>query len=147
MKNTGEPELILDYHIKRRYLSSMPYTTQQKLALAETIMKAERPLTPDEICREVQREIPHLGRATVYRALKQFVAEGQVRPVEIPGVPTHYESAARQHHHFFFCHHCRRLYNLLGCVRGVLGLAPKGFAVKRHEIVLYGDCARCRARA
>ena len=79
----------------------MPYTTQQKSALAEAIMKAERPLTPDEICQEVQKEIPHLGRATVYRALKQFVEEGQVRLVEIPGVPTHYESAARQHHHFF----------------------------------------------
>lgn len=27
----------------------MPYTTQQKVALAETIMKAERPLTPEAI--------------------------------------------------------------------------------------------------
>lgn len=125
----------------------MPYATRQKSALAEAIMKAERPLTPGEICREAQKESPHLGRATVYRALKQFVEEGRVRLVEIPGVPTHYESASRQHHHFFLCHRCRRLFNLLGCARGVLRLAPKGFAVRRHEIVLYGDCADCRARA
>ena len=125
----------------------MPYATRHKLALANVVGNAERPLTPAEICREARRELPKLGIATVYRALRQFVAEGQVRLVEIPGVPPHYESAARQHHHFFFCNHCRHLFNLLGCARGVLGLAPKGFAVKRHEIVLYGDCAACRERA
>jgi Fur family ferric uptake transcriptional regulator len=125
----------------------MPYTTQQRIALAEVISNSDRPLTPVEICSQAQKEIPRLGIATVYRALKQFVAEGQVRAVQIPGVPPHYESAAQHHHHFFFCNHCRRLFNLLGCVRGVLGLAPAGFEIKRHEIVLYGDCADCRKTA
>ena len=122
----------------------MPYSTQQKQVLAGVLLNAERPLTPAEICHEAQKEIRKLGIATVYRALKQFVEEGQVRLVEIPGVPPHYESAARQHHHFFFCNHCQRLFDLLGCVRGVHALAPKRFAVTRHEIVLYGDCADCR---
>jgi len=125
----------------------MPYSTRQKQVLADVLSEADRPLTPVEICAEAQKEIPHLGIATVYRALKQFVDEGQVRLVEIPGVPPHYESAARQHHHFFFCNHCQRLFDLKGCVRGVHALAPKGFAVKRHEIALYGDCADCRVSA
>jgi len=114
--------------------------------LADVIENADRPLTPAEIFQAARRKIPKLGIATVYRALKQFVDDGQVRLVEIPGAPPHYESAARQHHHFFFCNQCRRLFNLLGCVRGVLGLAPQRFTVKRHEIVLYGDCAACRGR-
>jgi len=125
----------------------MLYTTRQKAVLANVITSAERPLTPPEICEEAQKEIPKLGIATVYRALKQFVDEGQVRLVEIPGVPPHYETAARQHHHFFFCDHCQHLFSLLGCVRGVHNLAPLGFAVKRHEIVLYGDCAKCSKSA
>lgn len=122
----------------------MPYTTQQKLTLTGVIMRAERPLTPAEICRAAKKAIPTLGIATVYRALKQLLEEGRVRLVEIPGASPHYESTARQHHHFFFCQHCRRLYNLVGCIRGVHGLAPDGFTVEGHEIVLYGRCSDCR---
>ena len=136
--------MILDYQKAQRSFYAMPYTTRQKQVLASVLSNAERPLTPAEICLEAQREIPKLGIATVYRALKQFVDEGQVRLVEIPGVTPHYESAARQHHLFFFCNRCQRLFILLGCVYGVHALAPRGFAVKRHEIFLYGDCVDCR---
>ncbi len=125
----------------------MPYTTQQKRALTGVILHADRPLTPAEICQAGKKTIPALGIATVYRALKRLVGEGRVRLVEVPGTSPHYESTARQHHHFFFCQDCRRLYNLAGCVRGVRGLAPRGFAVAGHEIVLYGRCADCRGNA
>ena len=121
----------------------MNYVTQQKRVLNDVFARAKRPLTPAEICEEARREIPSLGIATVYRAIRQFVAEGQVRAVEVPGAAPHYESAARRHHHFFLCLQCRRLFDLIGCLRGVQSLAPDGFRVQEHEIVLYGDCAAC----
>lgn len=121
----------------------MPYLTQQKRVLGAIFEQAQRPLTPVEICEEARKNLPSLGIATVYRAIKQFVEEGQVRPVEVPGAAPHYESTARHHHHFFVCQQCKRLFDLLGCVRGVKSLAPNGFRVKQHEIVLYGECASC----
>jgi Fur family transcriptional regulator, ferric uptake regulator len=125
----------------------MAYLTKQKLVLGEVFERAKRPLTATEICQEARGKIPSLGIATVYRAIKQFVTDGQIRTVEIPGVPPHYESAARHHHHFFLCQQCRHLFDLLGCVRGVRALAPSGFHVQQHEIVLYGECASCAAKA
>lgn len=121
----------------------MVYSTQQKSVLTRIIEKSERPLTAQEILAEAQKELPALGMATVYRALKQFQADGQIRVVEIPGATPHYETSARHHHHFFFCQQCEKLFNLIGCVRGVNALAPEHFNVRRHEIVLYGDCADC----
>lgn len=121
----------------------MPYTTPQKLLVLKVIESCDRPLTPAEICELAQKELPKLGIATVYRAIKQFTEEGSVRLVDVPGAPPHYEHASRHHHHFFLCNQCRRLFDLIGCVRGVNALAPKGFQVQRHEIVLYGDCDRC----
>ena len=109
--------------------------------------RARRPLTANEICRQAKRKIPSLGLATVYRALKQFVSQGDIRVVEIPGVPPHYERAARHHHHFFLCQQCKRLFDLIGCVRGLGSLAPHGFRVAQHEIVLYGECAACASRS
>lgn len=123
----------------------MAYSTQQKHAVESVIEKASRPLTPVEICAEAQKEMPGLGIATVYRALKQFVQEGRARLVEVPGISPHYESAARHHHHFFFCQSCEHLFNLAGCVPGLDRMAPRGFKVKRHEIVLFGDCKKCSA--
>ena len=125
----------------------MAYLTRQKLVLGQVFERTERPLTAIEICRLAKRRIPKLGLATVYRALRQFVSEGQIRVVEIPGVPPHYESAARHHHHFFLCQRCKQLFDLIGCVRGVGALAPRGFRVQEHEIVLYGQCAACVARS
>jgi Fur family transcriptional regulator, ferric uptake regulator len=136
--------LILAYHNGKGDRCFVPYTTQQKRTLTGVILHAERPLTPAEICQAGKKAIPSLGIATVYRVLRQLVEEGRVRLVEIPGISPHYESTARQHHHFFFCQRCRRLFDLVGCVRGVRGLAPQGFAVEGHEIVLYGRCANCR---
>jgi Fur family ferric uptake transcriptional regulator len=123
------------------------YSTRQKMVLSEVLEFAHHPLTAMDICRKAKRKIPSLGMATVYRALKQFVLEGQIRAVEIPGVPPHYESSDRHHHHFFLCQQCRGLFDLLGCVRGVRSLAPNGFQVRRHEIVLYGQCAGCAGKA
>ncbi len=121
----------------------MAYATRQKELIAGIFEASERPLTPTEVCELAKRELPQLGIATVYRAIKQFVESEAIRLIDVPGAPPHYESASRHHHHFFFCSGCRRLFDLVGCVGGVTSLAPKGFKVKEHEIVLYGDCADC----
>ena len=121
----------------------MSYVTRQRQVLLEVFEAAERPLTPSEICETARRELPSVGIATVYRAIRQFVAEGRVRAVELPGAAPHYERASKDHRHFFLCHHCRRLFDLIGCMRGFNSLAPRGFRVRHHEIVLYGECAAC----
>ncbi len=121
----------------------MAYATQQKQVIMDILESSDRPLTPPELCEIAQRELPRLGIATVYRAIKAFSEEGIVRLVDVPGAPPHYEHASRKHHHFFLCHECKRLFDLVGCVRGVASLAPPGFRVAGHEIVLYGDCPEC----
>jgi Fur family ferric uptake transcriptional regulator len=119
------------------------YVTRQKRVVEGVFERASRPLTAQDIHLEARKELPSLGLSTVYRILKQSVMEGQVRLVEVAGVAPHYESAARRHHHFFLCQQCRRLFDLAGCVRGVQALAPNGFRVEQHEIVLFGACAAC----
>jgi Fur family transcriptional regulator, ferric uptake regulator len=136
----------LTLSFNRSKLKAVGYATRQKLVVSEVFQRAKRPLTVTEVCRLARRKVPSLGVATVYRAIRQFVLAGEVRTVEVPGVPPHYERAAGRHHHFFLCQQCKRLFDLVGCVRGVGALAPSGFRVHEHEIVLYGECASCVAR-
>ena len=124
----------------------MSYETRQKAVLNAVLKRVKQPLTASEICAEARKELPSLGIATVYRAIRQFVSEGRVRAVEVPGAAPHYENASNDHHHFFLCQQCKRLFDLVGCIAGFNSLAPKGFRVQHHEIVLYGECAPCLKR-
>lgn len=125
----------------------MAYKTRQRDAIWQVIVSSDRPLTPMDICEEAGKSVESIGIATVYRALKQMISEGQVRHIDIPGVQPHYEAASRRHHHFFLCESCQRLFDLAGCLRGISGLLPDGFRMKRHEIVIYGDCESCAGKA
>jgi Fur family ferric uptake transcriptional regulator len=35
------------------------------------------------------------------------------------------------------------VYEIRGCPKGLLALAPRGFVVDGHEVVLYGRCEAC----
>jgi len=118
-------------------------STRQRRSIEAALGRAERPLSPEELLVAAQAEVPQLGMATVYRALKAMRSEGHAVAVEVPGHPTLYESAHRGHHHHFHCRACHRVFEVEGCVRGVNAIAPAGFTVEDHEIVLRGVCAQC----
>jgi Fur family ferric uptake transcriptional regulator len=125
----------------------MPYKTRQKAAIWNVIESSSRPLSAREIWQRARKQINGLGIATVYRMLRELGNEGQARYIEVPGVPPHYEITARSHHHFFFCERCKKLLNLMGCPRGLSSLLPAGYRMKRHEIIVYGNCAQCAKTA
>lgn len=122
-------------------------STRQRKAIEEALSRSERPVTPEELLALASAEVPRLGIATVYRALKDLRDGGRVVAVEVPGHPTCYETAHRAHHHHFHCRQCRKVFEVHGCVHGVDAIAPRGYQVEEHEIVLRGLCALCaRAR-
>ncbi|MFO1422731.1 MAG: transcriptional repressor [Candidatus Competibacteraceae bacterium] len=121
----------------------MGYSTRQRAVILGILRQAGQPLTAQDIRERASRDSAGIGLATVYRALKTFMTRGDVAQVEIPGSPPCYEPTDRGHHHHFICQHCRRVFDLPGCVHDLEKLAPRDFHVERHEIVLYGACASC----
>jgi len=117
--------------------------TEQRDALREVLRESERPLSIQELLEAAQERVPALGLATVYRNVRAFVDEGWLQPVALPGSPDRYEVADRGHHHHFQCEACDRVYDVPGCARALERQVPEGFAVQRHEVVLYGTCAEC----
>lgn len=119
--------------------------TKQQQAIERVVGASQRPLSPGEVLARARREIASLSLATVYRALRRLEDAGAIARVEIAGQPTRFESAraASQHHHHFVCRGCDRVFDIPGCVRGVEAIAPAGFRVESHEIVLSGLCDKC----
>ncbi|HEX6493915.1 MAG TPA: transcriptional repressor, partial [Acidobacteriaceae bacterium] len=121
----------------------VPRNTRQKQAIRDAFIEANRPLSPEEALIAAQHHFETLGIATVYRNIKSLLSERWLDPVSLPGQATRYEVAGKAHHHHFHCRKCGRMYELGDCTDTVLPRPPKGFRVAGHELLLYGNCARC----
>ncbi|MEM7384613.1 MAG: transcriptional repressor [Verrucomicrobiota bacterium] len=121
----------------------MPLETPQRSSILRVMDHLGRPVTPRELLVAASIESPGLGMATVYRTLKRLVGSGEVRKIEVAGVPPHYELERENHHHFFVCQDCERLFDLDSCPGGFDQLLPPGFTMNSHEIIIYGTCRNC----
>lgn len=122
----------------------MQRDTRQRRAIRRVFANIERPLTAQEVLERGQRIVPSLGLATVYRALKNLVREGWLSAVELPGEGLRYELAERPHHHHFLCRSCDQAFEVHHCPEELEQLAPDGFEVEGHELILFGRCEPCR---
>lgn len=111
--------------------------------MRRVFMSAGRPLTPEEILEQGQQIVPSLGLATVYRYVKTLTANAWLAEVELPGGGVRYELAERPHHHHFLCRSCDQAFDVHRCPDEIEELAPDGFRVDDHELILYGSCAAC----
>jgi Fur family transcriptional regulator, ferric uptake regulator len=125
----------------------MERDTRQRRAIRAALERADRPLSPKEVLSASRRRIRTLGLATVYRTLNTMVADGWLVEVQLPGEPPRYEMAGKTHHHHFVCDRCHRVFEVHACPGDMSGMVPAAFELSRHEIVLYGICADCAARA
>jgi Fur family ferric uptake transcriptional regulator len=119
--------------------------TKQRDAIRRVIDEAGRPLSAAEVLSLAGLHVPGLGIATVYRTLSVFLEEGSVVAVPIPGEAPRYESrhAASRHHHHFHCGGCGRVFDVPGCPQGLDQLAPPGFLISGHDLLLHGQCSAC----
>ncbi|MFM2092057.1 MAG: hypothetical protein RLZZ127_2546 [Planctomycetota bacterium] len=121
----------------------MERRTRQREAIRQALVRAARPLAPQELLTEAQGDVPGLGIATVYRTVKALVEDGEAHAVELPGGLTCYERRHQHHHHHFQCRACQRVFEVHGCPGHLERLAPTGFTVDGHDLVLYGRCRDC----
>ena len=123
----------------------MSRATSQREAIDKAFETAVGPLLPEEVLAAAQSEVPSLGQATVYRAIKRLEEAGDLERVTGTDGRARYELAG-DHHHHFQCRECDRVYDVPGCVRSPASLGtrlPKGFRLEGHEIWLSGVCAAC----
>ncbi len=120
--------------------------TRQRAAIRAAFESARRPLSIQEVLELAQKEVRGLGIATVYRNVGALVEEGFLSQVDISGESPRYEVSGRGHHHHFYCRRCHRVFEVDGCVPEVERLAPEGFLIESHDILLAGRCPECASR-
>ncbi len=96
---------------------------------------------------EIDRRLPSVGRASVYRTLEQLEQLDLVHRVDVGGEVSAFErNDPGEHHHHMVCVRCGRLVpfedrELERAIRRVGEEAE--FEVLSHDVLLRGVCPRC----
>jgi Fur family ferric uptake transcriptional regulator len=99
---------------------------------------------------EIDRRLPSVGRASVYRTLEQLEQLGLVHRVDVGGEGVAFErNDPGGHHHHMVCVRCGRLVpfedpDLERAIHRVGEGAE--FEVVSHDVLLRGVCPRCQGR-
>jgi len=127
--------------------------THQRLAIFEALAASREHPSAEQLHRAVQRRIPALSLATVYKnleALKSIGAVADVNPLHEQG---RYEAAlpgtgAGKPHHHLVCVSCHKVRDLHDSGLDRLHVRDaQGFDVRAVRVQAEGLCPECRARA
>lgn len=89
----------------------------------------------------------HIGRATVYRALKEFVEAGLLREFKLDGRSVYEHDYGYPQHDHLYCTQCQELIEfqsdaLLELLDSVA--SEHRFRVDGHRLIISGVCEKCR---
>ena len=126
--------------------------THQRLAIFGALASSREHPSAEQLHRAVQRKLPTLSLATVYKNLEALKAIGAVSDVNTLHDQGRYESAlpgtgAGGAHHHLVCTSCKKVRDLHDA--GLDGLHLKdaqGFSVRSVRVQAEGLCPECAAK-
>lgn len=128
-------------------------STRQRRLIAERLAALAHEsgdFTAQDLWRELQSVDPHLGRATVYRAVDVLLSEGFLDRVSFSDGTHRYRTCGGAHHHHVTCVQCQRVVEFNTCLPAEVldAISVKTeFAIEGHSLELFGRCAACRRPA
>jgi len=99
---------------------------------------------------EIDRRLPAVGRASVYRTLEQLEQLGLINRVDVGGEVAAFErNDPGGHHHHMVCVRCGRLvpFEDPSLERAIHRVGEGAeFEVTSHDVLLRGVCPRCQGK-
>ena len=118
--------------------------TPQRLKIFEIFSSAKKPLTAEELFKNVSR--PDFDLVTIYRTILTFEKVGIIRRVDTREKSTRYE-LANSHHHHLICVKCNDIEDMilekdLDKQEKIISQTKK-FKVLNHSLEFFGICRGC----
>ncbi|MEG0358849.1 Fur family transcriptional regulator [Anaerorhabdus sp.] len=116
--------------------------TNQKEMIKAEVQLHQGHLTGDQIYALVKEKMPGIGRATVFRNLKDLTEKGEIG--YIPTVDGAGFFDYRKHNHYHFkCTKCNRLFDTNVPYNDSLDKVDSRFKIQNHVTLFYGICPEC----
>ena len=129
--------------------------TRQKALILKTLSESKNHLTAEEIIDILKNNEEKVGRATVYRYLKELEESGRVRKYSLgeKGCACYQfvgdGSECHEHYHLM-CEGCGKLEHIESDVIKSFSesaLKKFGFEIDKGRTIFYGICKNCKERA
>jgi Fe2+ or Zn2+ uptake regulation protein len=124
-------------------------TQPQSLIISRLVELAESgtDFTVEGLWHDLQQADPHLGRATVFRAVEMLTGQGLLHRIEFADGSHVYRACGDGHHHHLTCVQCHRVVDVDICLEEKsfekIG-EENNFVIEGHTLTLYGLCSDCR---
>jgi Fur family peroxide stress response transcriptional regulator len=124
--------------------------TAQRIAIFEALASSREHPSAEQLHRAVQRKLPSLSLATVYKNLEALKAIGAVADVNPLHEEARYEAAlpgtgAGRPHHHLVCTRCKKVRDLHdGSLDGLRLANAQGFAIRAVRVQAEGLCPDCQ---
>jgi Fur family ferric uptake transcriptional regulator len=123
--------------------------TAQRLAVLRAVSRRPHG-TADAMAEEVRADIGAISRQAVYDTLSILVEKGLVRRIQPAGSAALYEDRVGDNHHHIICRICGKTVDIDCAISQSPGLtddACGGFRIDEAEVIYWGACPECRAKA
>jgi Fur family transcriptional regulator, peroxide stress response regulator len=122
----------------------MERNTSQKQIIKEYLSSVKIHPSAEEVYLAVQKKLPSISKATVYRILKAFKEKGKVR--EIITNVSHFDGDLSVHSHFI-CNKCQKVFDVFDSIQYFKSLKNlKVGKVESYQILFYGTCNKCQKK-
>ena len=119
----------------------MERNTSQKQIIKEYLYSVQTHPNAEEIFLAVQKKLPTISKATVYRILKNFKEQGVVN--EIISNVSHFDGDLSAHAHFI-CNKCHQVFDVFESkVQIKYKKNIKAGKINNHQVYFYGICNKC----
>jgi len=118
-------------------------TCQKKITL-DYLKSVKTHPTAEQVYHEVQKKLPQISQATVYRILNNFNDKDLVRIIPVKGT-AHFDADTSVHAHFI-CEQCNKVYDVFDVCDKCDFLKNKKLKVGKinsYKIYFYGKCKKC----
>lgn len=119
--------------------------THQRQIIFETLLEMRGHPSPESLYELVQKKIPSISLATVYKNLRTFEEHGLIREVSPHHRSARLETNPDPHHHLV-CIRCKAITDVPASDLEPIRLkkrAPAGFRVERYNVEMIGYCGDC----
>ena len=125
--------------------------TSQRASILQVLAGTDEFVSAQELHGALRANGSGIGLATVYRALSDMAAVGDVDTLRNPnGEVVYRQCGESEHHHHLVCRVCGRTQEVTapGVERWARAVAEEyGFVDINHEVELFGVCSSCAAGA
>ncbi len=118
--------------------------TPQRYFVLEHLLTRPDHATVEELWQALNKRHARASKATVYNTLHALVEAGLVREFTLDGKAARYDANLDRHHHFV-CDRCGAVEDVDWFeIPAVPGTEAGSRSIRTYELVLRGECARCR---